>query len=147
MGSRKKLDIEYLLNTPPDSPPRHKPRLSSSARGNRSGTSVVLSSAQVRSVSDSSRIKKPHGCTECGRAFKERGNLNKHILSVHEKQKLHQCERCNKRFSFRDGLLRHMNQVHGNERRFSCTICSQSFKQLTHLTKHVRCVHKKHPGQ
>ena len=141
MGSeekkRKKLDIEYLLNTPPHSPPRLKPRL----------TGGSLNTLSMNPFASGSGNKKAHACMECGRSFKERGNLNKHLLSVHEKQKQHECERCHKRFSFRDGLLRHMNQVHGNQRRHSCTICSQSFKQLTHLTKHVRCVHKKNTSQ
>lgn len=112
MSNVNKTDIQFLLNPPSNSNP-------------------------YRVTSD-----RPFQCKECGRAFRERGNMNKHVLSVHRKQKSHQCTQCTKSFAFRDGLLRHISTVHENERRHKCQLCHRQFKQLSHLVKHRRSIHK-----
>ncbi len=112
MSGVKKSDIQFLLN----------PSSQSNA---------------YRVTSD-----RPYQCRECGRAFRERGNMNKHVLSVHRKEKSHQCTLCHKSFAFRDGLLRHISTVHENERRHKCDLCNRQFKQLSHLVKHRRSIHK-----
>lgn len=102
-----------------------------------SGSSAGSSPPREESSAD-----KPFQCDECHRCFKERGNLNKHVLSVHEKKRTKVCHICGKSFAFRDGLMRHVSHVHQNERRHTCEICNRQFKQLSHLAKHQKTIHK-----
>jgi len=91
-------------------------------------------------------VERPYKCEQCPRAFRERGNLNKHTISVHRKHKAFRCVRCPKNkyksFAFKDGLVRHITTVHDNRRRYLCGACDASFKQQSHLAKHARTVHK-----
>lgn len=74
----------------------------------------------------------------------KKGNLNKHITSVHLKEKTKICPEpgCGKSFSFRDGLVRHIAHVHKNERAHVCLLCQRAFKQASHLQKHLKSIHK-----
>lgn len=76
--------------------------------------------------------------------LKQEGNLNKHVSSVHMKEKPKICPEpgCGKSFSFRDGLMRHISHVHRNQRLYICNLCQKSFKQASHLGKHMRTIHK-----
>lgn len=71
------------------------------------------------------------------------GNLNKHINTVHRKEKPQVCPEpgCGKSFSYRDGLLRHVSQVHKGIRPYGCKKCGKTFKQASHLAKHMRTIH------
>lgn len=166
MSGKRKSDIEYLLN-PTGRPQRAHPPptsgASSSARPPPSGTSARGAAVSARAGASSARpgsssrpalpassagsSDRPFRCSQCDRAFRERGNLNKHVLSVHQKQKSHTCAQCGKSFAFRDGLLRHISHVHQNERRYTCEICQRQFKQLSHLAKHRKSIHKIDPWQ
>lgn len=75
------------------------------------------------------------------------GNLNKHVSSVHFKEKPRVCPEpgCGKSFAFRDGLMRHITHVHKNQRQHTCSLCGKSFKQPSHLGKHMRSIHKHSP--
>lgn len=76
--------------------------------------------------------------------FCTKGNLNKHVSSVHLKEKPKVCPEpgCGKSFSFRDGLMRHISHVHKNQRLHVCHLCQRSFKQASHLGKHMRTIHR-----
>lgn len=138
---RKKTDIRYLLNDPGSQRGRGR---GSGAGPSRGGSSSAGPSrgAPAGGGARGGSSSKPFKCHECPRAFKEKGNLTKHIASVHEKKKDHACGVCGKRFAFRDGLLRHVSQVHMNERPYTCTTCGQRFKQASHLAKHNKTIHK-----
>ena len=156
MGPPKKSDLDFILN--PSSSKKKKKSSpgggsdSDSEKGGRSyqGTPGAGPSRgfSQESSSDSpprdgsGASEKPFECDECHKRFKERGNLNKHISSVHEKKKSHVCHLCGKSFAFRDGLVRHISHVHQNERRYTCEVCNRQFKQLSHLAKHKKTIHK-----
>lgn len=142
---RDVMDISFLLN-------KQDPVMSTGRSGRRGAGSSsrgavtpgvrggVRASATIPERGGSSA--KPFQCKECRRAFKEKGNLNKHVASVHEKRKTQACPHCSKLFAFKDGLVRHISQVHLNERPFHCAPCRQWFKQLSHLAKHNKTIHK-----
>lgn len=121
MDAPKKSDIKFILN----------PREFS-----------AKTSACGRLCASGSTSAKPFQCSSCDLGFKERGNLNKHIGSVHDKKRTKLCHLCGKTFAFRDGLTRHISNVHKNERKHACGLCHRQFKQRSHLKKHMNTIHK-----
>lgn len=103
----------------------------------------LLNPSYPHSSRTATKYDRPYKCGHCERAFRERGNLNKHVMSVHQKQKSFSCHICPKSFAFKDGLLRHISTVHDNQRRYVCGACKGTFKQQSHLAKHLRTVHKR----
>jgi len=77
----------------------------------------------------------------CGKQFGLKGDLNRHVDSVHLKTKAWVCDvkSCGKSFALKGNLARHKKTVHGNER-FPCTIfgCSKCFTQKTDLNRHLK---------
>ncbi len=84
---------------------------------------------------------KPHCCTRCNARFKARGDLARHVLTVHEGKKVYTCTECGKTFGHSGHLNRHKESVHQKRRRHKCTQCGDSFFQASHLQSHVQHVH------
>ncbi len=67
---------------------------------------------------------RPFRCDRPGcraRPFGQRGDLNRHIASVHEGKKEHECMDCNELFSRRSALNRHRERKHLKSKHRSCT--------------------------
>ena len=56
--------------------------------------------------------KKSFDCDFCDKNFSFKGNLNKHIKSVHEGKKPFKCKVCDKCFSVKCNLNSHIESVH-----------------------------------
>ena len=83
-----------------------------------------------------------HECPECGRTFKRKGDLNRHINTVHMKLKPHKCHICcREAFTQKASLERHIKSVHENIRDHVCDICKEAFHTLGNLNSHIRQVH------
>lgn len=80
-------------------------------------------------------------CKECGSTFPKRGNLARHIQTVHLKLKPFQCEQCLASFGYKNHLKRHQ-VVHERERGFKCRVCGQIFKGQTQLSRHIQQLHR-----
>lgn len=53
-----------------------------------------------------------HPCNLCGKTFRERANLKRH-LQVHSQHRImYACEACNKTFSWKDNYIRHTKTAH-----------------------------------
>ncbi|XP_014234611.1 zinc finger and BTB domain-containing protein 41-like [Trichogramma pretiosum] len=78
-------------------------------------------------------------CDICGKVFKLRGHLNRHIDSVHRKI-THSCDICLKTFSNKSNLKIHSDSVH-NEVRHACDICQKTFSDKGYLKTHIESVH------
>lgn len=149
MDPRKKLDINFLLNS--TSASASSASVASSSHQRRSGSEEretptsypLFSPAGRKSVSDGDIPAQRFPCDQCELVFRWPGNLKKHTVAVHDKLREHKCTQCSKTFTFRDGLTRHIAQVHDNIRRFKCDLCPAKFKQLTHLQTHMRTIHQK----
>lgn len=82
-----------------------------------------------------------HACKLCSSKFKMRGDLQRHVKIVHERQKLYTCSTCGKSFGHSGHLNRHVNSVHLQRRRFKCPLCGFQFFQASHLQSHMNHVH------
>ncbi|XP_073537820.1 uncharacterized protein [Phyllobates terribilis] len=82
------------------------------------------------------RGDKPYLCYECGLCFKEKFNLANH-LKIHTGDKPFLCSQCGKRFSTKSNLLEHL-RVHTGEKPFPCSECGKCFKNKSHLVQHQR---------
>ena len=79
----------------------------------------------------------------CKVTFIHRGNLNKHIRNVHNKEKRYQCGECFKKFSMKFSLEGHILAVHNKEQAYQCNQCFKKFGQRSHLNRHLIAVHNK----
>ena len=57
-------------------------------------------------------VKKSPECTLCGKTFRSKGHVKRHIESVHEKLKKHQCDMCEKKYYQKSHLKEHIQFVH-----------------------------------
>ncbi|XP_030761343.1 zinc finger protein 184-like [Sitophilus oryzae] len=76
-------------------------------------------------------------CSICGKGFKTKVKLNRH-MKIHNYADLpHKCKICNKGFSHSGNFKIHM-RIHNNERPFKCPVCARGCRQAQDLEKHMR---------
>ena len=81
-------------------------------------------------------------CDKCSSVFKTKGNLKRHIESVHEGKKPFKCNICDSSFSRNTHLNAHIASVHEGKKPFKCNICDASFTQRKNLNGHIASVHE-----
>ena len=94
-----------------------------------------------------------HCCALCGKKFRRKGDLERHIVPCAQgkgKKSTSQdtkftCEMCSKLFASKDSLSLHLRRKHDyllvkrlRITSFKCTKCSQSFKRNGELKKHMK---------
>merc|ERR1719186_31701 len=80
-------------------------------------------------------------CVKCGKQFKNLSNLNFHIKSVHEIEKVN-CDKCFKEFQNPLKLTAHIKQIHTMKGVPElCDQCSKSFKSKREIYHHKKAVH------
>ena len=84
------------------------------------------------------RCENSRKCDLCQMKFTTKGNLNKHVISVHEKNyRPNPCRVCQKSFKKRTLLTLHIREEHDlNE--FQCHICRMEFNHQTNLHGHIK---------
>ena len=71
-------------------------------------------------------------CETCGSVLKTRGNLKRHIRSLHGN---YECLVCKKRVQTEKKLMFHMKQ-HSSQRDYKCSLCSKAFSSIRSLASH-----------
>lgn len=82
-------------------------------------------------------------CGDCGKLFKSKLYLSKHIKFVHLVREV-KCSVCMQSFQNRAKLDYHM-RAHDPKRKFPCKYCAKSFMQPHHLQNHERIHTKEKP--
>ncbi|XP_077341434.1 uncharacterized protein LOC143986901 [Lithobates pipiens] len=80
--------------------------------------------------------EKSFSCTECGKCFRFKSDLNVHKRS-HIGEKLYFCPECGKCFSQKSHLYTH-KRSHTGEKPYSCPECRQCFSEKSSLYTHQR---------
>ncbi|XP_035712326.1 gastrula zinc finger protein XlCGF8.2DB-like [Folsomia candida] len=98
-------------------------------------------SAHIKTQHSETPIRFP--CTLCGKEFKTRAELEKHI-SIHTKEKSYVCSTCERRFPSLSNLRSHeVTHLEKSARRiFKCCLCPQMSLTRANLQKHVQVVHE-----
>ncbi|XP_066484531.1 zinc finger and SCAN domain-containing protein 30-like [Tiliqua scincoides] len=73
-------------------------------------------------------------CVDCGRTFKQRGDLRHHRYT-HTKEKPYACKLCDKHFRHPSNLHIHL-RTHSGERPYQCLECGKAFTQSCNLRTH-----------
>nr|XP_008523387.1 PREDICTED: zinc finger protein 43-like [Equus przewalskii] len=102
---------------------------------------LVSTKCQFIKYQKTQKIKKPHVCSECGKAFIKKSWLTDH-QNLHTGEKPHQCSLCGKAFSRRFLLTEHL-RMHTGEKPYECTECGKAFLKKSRLNIHQ----KTHTGE
>ena len=73
-------------------------------------------------------------CLSCHRIMKP-GSLKAH-LKTHAHERPHACDLCDARFTRRGDLERHIKVVHNKDRPFKCSKCHRTFGDKKNLRSH-----------
>ena len=78
-------------------------------------------------------------CQHCGKGFKSKRNLERHIQVVHtsDSNKKYQCNQCGKGFTTNQNLRNHMN-IHLGLKPFKCEFCGSAYQNQSNLSAHKK---------
>lgn len=82
-------------------------------------------------------IKRKFSCCHCGKSFKTKSHLQRHILT-HTGEKPYHCNRCDGRFNQSSSLRNHVIAIHTKEFPHICNNCSKGFLMPAVLQKHLQ---------
>lgn len=79
-------------------------------------------------------------CADCGRSFRTRAGLFKHVNAVHKQTYKYKCQTCDKAFAEKHQLKAHLVQ-HGGDP-VECHICQKRFTTAYSLKRHMAGAHE-----
>ncbi|KAL5234365.1 hypothetical protein ACI65C_001775 [Semiaphis heraclei] len=78
----------------------------------------------------------------CGRSFKHKHTLSKHLNNECREQPQFTCKNCTRTFKRKHHLKKHTMSCDNIQPEFSCPFCGRLFKEKWNLKLHLGCVHK-----
>lgn len=85
---------------------------------------------------DRNKNRPTYYCSTCGKAYRDRGNLNQHE-ETHTRLQSYTCDICNKTYRSKNYIQTHMYS-HTNEKNFVCEQCGRSFYCVSKLNTHYQ---------
>uniref|UniRef100_A0A8C6U963 C2H2-type domain-containing protein n=1 Tax=Neogobius melanostomus TaxID=47308 RepID=A0A8C6U963_9GOBI len=79
---------------------------------------------------------RPFICSDCGKGFKDKFVLQRHVLYVHRGERPHECSVCGKSFKTKTVLKDHV-KIHTGERSHICPVCEKGFIKKFDLSQEV----------
>lgn len=82
-------------------------------------------------------------CTKCGRFFRYKSALDRHVKIIHENQRNHVCSICGKTFGLKYDLTQHYETNHDESKKTqrTCPICGKIFSKERNLQMHILAIH------
>jgi DNA-directed RNA polymerase subunit RPC12/RpoP len=84
-------------------------------------------------------------CSHCGKSFKTKSHLQRHILT-HTGEKPYHCNRCGSKFNQSSSLRNHIIAIHTKEYPHYCPHCGKGFLMPALLSKHLTTSHRDKPS-
>ena len=78
-------------------------------------------------------------CAQCDHKASTKGNLIKHIKSIHEGVKF-PCDQCDYKATKKGNLIKHIKSIHERVK-FPCAQCDYKATEKGHLLSHIRSIH------
>lgn len=89
--------------------------------------------------------RKRFQCSQCTKAFCQKGKLNFHVKTYHGKGQPPKCSVCNKHFATTHGKKRHEMVVYHKIKGHVCDVCGKACSSRAALVGHLRSTHME-PG-
>lgn len=82
-------------------------------------------------------------CDECGRSFRYKSALDRHVKVIHENQREHICSKCGKTFGSKYDLMKHYETSHDDVKKAqrTCMTCGKLFSKERNLQIHILAIH------
>ena len=98
--------------------------------------SIIRNILSVRLCTEKQFSNMTFICEYCGTNISQKGNLKRHINSIHEVINF-KCERCKFTTTCKDKLREHINS-NRYQKKFKCLECSTEFSRNDNLAKHMK---------
>jgi len=112
-------------------------------KGNRKSRTINQMGGQVDD--ELSQLRRKFHCSHCGKSFKTKSHLQRHILT-HTGEKPYHCNRCGAKFNQSSSLRNHIIALHTKEYPHFCERCNKGFLMPALLQKHLQTSHKDDPS-
>ena len=86
-------------------------------------------------------LRRKFHCSHCGKSFKTKSHLQRHILT-HTGEKPYHCNRCGSKFNQSSSLRNHIIAIHTKEYPHYCPHCNKGFLMPALLSKHLSTSHR-----
>ena len=106
-----------------------------------SSTSSSLTPIRPPDESKKPKIQAKYSCDSCGNLFRHKGNLQRHVNTIHKKGTEYSCDSCPYKTIHKHFLNNHKQRVHQQIKRFSCDHCDYQTFDSGNLERHCKMVH------